>query len=108
MLDRIKTLLRDQLGLPSWVFLAAAGLASHVAMDLVLKKPVTSALGLLAPLTLGIAIEAYEIWVHYRGVGLFAEGNDPGWQILGRHGLDVLTMLALPLGLVLAGHLSSR
>jgi len=108
VLDRIKTLLRDQLGLPSWVFLAVAGLASHVAMDLVLKKPVTSALGLLAPLTLGIAIEAYEIWVHYRGVGLFAEGNDPGWQILGRHGLDVLTMLALPLGLVLAGHLSSR
>ena len=108
MLDSIKTILRDRLGLPSWVVLAGVGLASHVALNLILKRPVTSAWGLLAPLALGIAVEAYEIWLHYRSVGLFAEGNDPVWQILGRHGLDVLCMLALPSGVVLAEHLASR
>lgn len=58
MLDRIKVLLRDTHGLPSWVVLAAVGLASYVALNLILHKPVTSAFGLLAPLMLGIAIEA--------------------------------------------------
>ena len=108
MLDRIKFLFRDQLGLPTWAVLVAVGLASHVALNLVLRKPVTSTWGLLAPLTLGIAIEAYEIWLHYRHIGLLAEGNDPLWMILGRHSLDVVLMLALPGLIVAAGRFSSR
>jgi len=108
MLDQLKAVLRDKLGIPTWVVLLAVGLVAHLALNTLLRKPPSSPWGLLAPLTLGIAIEAYEIWLQYRHIGLFAEGNDPVWQILGRHGLDVLKMLALPFGLVLAGHLSSR
>ena len=108
MLDRLKTILRDQLGLPSWVVLAAAGLAAHVVLNVLLRKPATSAWGLLAPLTLGALLEAYEIWIQYRNIGLFAPGNDPLIVILGRHGLDVLVMLALPALLVAAGNLSAK
>jgi len=108
MLDHIKFILRDQLGLPAWGVLIAVGLASHLALSALLRKPVTSSWGLLAPLALGVAVESYEIWVQYRDAGLFAEGNDPVWQIIARHGLDVATMLALPLLLVLAGLSSAR
>jgi hypothetical protein len=48
-----------------------------------------------------VAIEACEIWQHYRVGGLFAPGNDPLVQILGRHATDVMVMLALPVALVL-------
>jgi hypothetical protein len=68
----------------------------------------TFALGLLAPLVLGIAIETYEIWVRYRDFGLLAPGNDPVWQIVARHGLDIVSMLVLPIVLVLVGTASSR
>jgi len=34
--------------------------------------------------------------------------NDSLWMMLGRHSLDVLIMLALPLLLVLAGQASAR
>ncbi len=108
MIERLKSLLRDQIGLPTWVVLAAAGLAAHIVLNVLLRKPVTSAWGLLAPLSLGCLMEAYEIWVQYRHVGLFAPANDPLFVILGRHGLDVLVMLALPALLVAAGSLSSK
>lgn len=108
MLDRIKTLRRDQLGLPTWVVLSAVGFASHVVLNLILKKPVTSGWGLLAPLTLGVAIEAYEIWLQYRGIGLLAEGNDPLLMIFGRDALDVVVMLALPVLIAVGARLSTR
>lgn len=108
MFDRLKTLLRDQLGLPPWVVLVGIGLVSHILLNALLRKPLTSAWGLLAPLILGIIIEAYEIWIQYRDVGLFADENDPIWLIISRHGLDVMTILALPILLVMAGAYSSR
>ena len=102
------TILRDQLGLPSWAVLAVAGLMAHLALNAALRRPLSSAWGMLAPLTLGVVVEVYEIWVQYRGVGLLAHGNDPIWLIVARHGLDVATMLALPVLLVVAGHVASR
>jgi hypothetical protein len=62
-----------------------------------LKKPWTSPWGLLAPLLLAVPIKGYEIWAHYRHIGLFAARNDPLWMTLGRHSLDVFIMLVLPL-----------
>lgn len=85
-----------------------AGFVAHFALNAVLRKPLTSALGLLAPLALGLALESYEIWVQYRNVGLFAPGNDPVLTILLRHGFDIVKMLAVPLLLVVAGTLSAR
>lgn len=108
MLDHIKFVLRDQLGLPAWAVLIAVGLASHLALNALLRRPVTSAWGLLAPLALGVSVESCEIWAQYRQVGLFAAGNDPVWQIIARHGGDVAKMLALPFLLVLAGLSSAR
>ncbi len=64
-----------------------------------------SAWGLLAPLVLGVAIESFEIWRSYGDIGLLAPGNDPLLSIAGRHGMDVLSMLALPLILVGVGRL---
>ncbi len=108
MLSDLKSLLRDQLGLPSWAVLAAAGIVAHFVVNALLRKPMTSGWGLLGPLVVGIAIESWEIWVHYRNIGLFAPGNDPLLVILGRHGLDVLVMLAVPLGIVIIGALAAR
>ena len=107
MLTHLKSTLQ-QSGIPPWAVLLAAGLVSHLVLNAVLRKPWTSPWGLLAPLLLGVLIEGYEIWAHYRHIGLFADGNDPLWMILGRHSLDVLKLLALPLLLVLAGQASGR
>ncbi len=108
MLEQLKSLLREQLGLPAWLVLVTGGLAAHLALTVVLRKAPASAWGLLAPLALGLAVEGYEIWVHYRHVGLLAPGNDPLWQILARHALDVARVLCLPLLLVAIGLWSAR
>lgn len=105
---KIKTFLRDQLGLPPFVLLAAAGCLAYLSLNALLRKPLTSAWGLLAPLVLGLLLESYEIWVEYRDVGLFAPGNDPLAVILARHALDVAIVLVLPLLLTLVGVLGSH
>lgn len=108
MLDRFKTLLRDQVELPAWVVLTLTGLVGHIALNAILRRPVTSAWGLLAPLTLRAALESYEIWVSYRALGLFAPSNDPLLAIRLRHGLDIVMMLVLPAALVATAAFSSR
>lgn len=96
------------MGLPPFAVLLIAGLIAHFSLNTLLRKPVTSAWGLVAPLILGIGLETYEIWVEYRRVGLFAEGNDPVWMILARHGIDVLIIISGPLLLVGLGILLRR
>jgi len=108
VLQQIKGLIRDQLGLSPSLMFIVAGCVVHLALNAVLRKPLTSATGLLAPLALGLALESYEIWVQYRNVGLFAPGNDPLFAILWRHGFDIVKILAAPLLLVAAGTLSTR
>lgn len=108
MIDAFKSLIRDQLGMPAWVVLPVAGLIAFLALNVLLRRPWTSAIGLVAPLVLGLALEAYEIRVQYRDAGLAAPGNDPLWMILGRHGLDVALMLSLPLLAVASRLFSSR
>lgn len=100
MIEGLKSFLREQLGLPGWVVLAATGLALHLLANALWKRPVGSAAGLVAPLSAAVLIEAFEIWVRYRPIGLFAPGNDPLWQILGRHSIDVAIMLLPPVVLV--------
>ena len=107
MLAKLKSLVH-QSGIPPWAVLLVVGGASHLALNALLKKPWASPWGLLAPLLLGVLIEGYEIWAHYRHIGLFASGNDPLSMILGKHSVDVLIMLALPLLLVFAGQTSAR
>jgi hypothetical protein len=108
MLQQFKTVLRDQLGLSPFAVLLVAGFAAHIALNALLRKSPTSPWGLLAPLLLGVALEAYEIWHAYRDVGLFAPGNDPLLTILARHALDIGKMLVGPLLLVALGHLPIR
>ncbi len=108
MLQQIKFLMRDQLGLPPVAVLVVAGCVAHLLLNVLLRKPLSSAWGLLAPLILGLALESYEIWVQYRNVGLLASGNDPLLAIFIRHGLDILKMLAAPSFLVVLGFLSAR
>lgn len=108
MLQSIKVVLRDQLGLPPFTVLLAAGCISHLVLNALLHKSPTSAWGLLAPLFLGVALESCEIWLQYGNLGLLAPGNDPLLTILSRHGLDVATMLAVPLVLVTLGRLRSH
>lgn len=105
MLDRLKGLLREQLGLSPAFVLLAVGLCAYLALNAVMRKPPFAATGLLAPLLLGTALETYEIWHRYQESGLLAPGNDPLLQILGRHAIDVLLMLAIPLLLVAGGRL---
>lgn len=100
MIEYIKTLLRDDLGISSDVVLVIAGILAHIVLCLILRKPIYSAWGLLAPLILGITLESYEIWIHYRNIGLFAEGNDPLFVILLRHSFDIIKLLSLPVLLV--------
>ena len=88
--------------------LAVAGCLIHLLLNAVLRKPVTSAWGLLGPLAFGVILESYEIWMQYRSIGLFAPGNDPLLTILARHGLDVLLMLSVPVLIVSAGALSAK
>ena len=108
MLQQLKHLLRDQLGIPPFAVLVVAGCAAHLALNALLHKPLTSAWGLLAPLALGVALEGYEIWDAYRDSGLFAPGNDPLLTILERHGLDVLKVVAAPVIVVVLGFFSDR
>jgi len=108
MLQQIKTLLRDQLGLPPLAILAAAGLIAHLLLNMLLRRTPTSPWGLLAPILLGITLEAWEIWVQYKDIGLAAPESDPLIDILARHASDVVTMLAGPLLLVVAGAMSPR
>jgi hypothetical protein len=103
VLSQIKEFLRDVVGLPPLLVLVGLGLASHVVSNLLLEKPITSAYGLVIPLILGTSIEAYEIWLQYRQIGLLAPGNDPVWMILARHAMDVVFILAAPTALVLYG-----
>ena len=108
MLLKLKYFLRDQIGLPPWTVLVALGCLAHLLLNTMLRKPFTSGWGLFAPFALGIAIEAWEIWVQYRNIGLFAPGNDALLIILGRHGLDVAAMLGGPLLIVLFGVIFSK
>lgn len=108
MVNRLKTLLRDELGLPPWIVLATIGLFAFLALNALLRKPVTSAWGLLGPLVIGIALESYEIWAQYRDIGLFGPGNDPLIVILGRHGLDIVSMLGIPVLVVVTGLLVAK
>lgn len=105
MLERLKGMLREQLGLSPAFVLLVAGLCAHLALNAAVRKPPFAATGLLAPLLLGLTLEAYEIWHRYRDSGLFAPGNDPLLEILGRHAIDVLLMLAIPLLVVAGGRL---
>ena len=108
MIEQLKTLLRDTLALPPDLVLAVSGLIGHLLLCLMLRLPMHSPWGLLAPAILGMLIEGYEIWVQYRDVGLFAPGNDPLGVILLRHALDLLKMLGLPLLLVVIGRTTSH
>lgn len=108
MLGQLKTVIRDQLGVPPWLALVVVGCLAHVAATALLRKPLTSPWGLIAPLAVGVALESYEIWRHYRGVGLLAPGNDPLLTILGRHALDVVLVLAGPLLVVALGVMIER
>jgi hypothetical protein len=81
--------------------LVAVGCLAHVFLNALLRRPIASAWGLLGPLGLGVVLESYEIWVHYRNIGLFAPGNDALITILSRHGLDVASMLIVPFLVVL-------
>lgn len=108
MIQQLKSLIRDQFGLPPDLVLGVTGCVSFLLLNLLLRKPLMSAWGMLAPLILGVLIESYEIWVQYRSIGLFAPGNDPLINILARHGLDVLKMLAAPILLVVLGLFSTR
>ena len=103
MLNDLKSLIRDQLGIPSWMVLIATGVTAHIFLNAILRKPVESYWGLIGPAALGVALEAYEIWFLYRSIGLFAPGNDPILAILGRHGLDIALMLVGPLLIVVFG-----
>lgn len=80
----------------------------HLALVLLFRKPLTSPLGLLGPLIAGIALEAYEIFEHYRTDGLFAAGADPLYIIIARHSTDILAMLVLPMLIVGWGLFSER
>ena len=108
MLQKMKFFIRDQLGLPPFAVLMVAGLAAHLVLNALLRKSPTSAWGLLATLVLGVALESYEIWLHYGTLGLTAPGNDALSTILSRHGLDVAKMAAAPSLLVVLGALSGR
>ncbi len=103
MISTIKSFLRETLALPPELVLVVAGLVSHVMLCLLLGRSPYAAWGLLGPLIFGVALEGYEIWVHYKDIGLFAPGNDSLLTILLRHGKDVLLMLSLPLLLVAMG-----
>jgi hypothetical protein len=108
MLDQLKSFFRDTIALPPDLVLVIVGLIAHLLLCLVLRKPLNSAWGLLAPIIIGIFIEGYEIWVQYRDVGLFAPSNDPLAVILLRHSLDILKMLVLPVLLVAIGKISAH
>ena len=108
MLGNVKSILRDQLGVPTWLVLVVVGCLAHALLNAALRRPLSSPWGLFGPLALGIAIEAYEIWAHYRHAGLFAPGSDPLPMILGRHSLDVLVMIALPGAFVAASAIVAR
>ncbi len=103
LLRELKSIFRDQLGLPPWVVLVAVGCLAHVVLNAVFRRPITSPWGLLAPVCLGVALESYEIWIQYRNVGLFAPSNDTLLTILARHGLDIVFMIAGPILLVVVG-----
>ena len=106
MFEHIKSFLRDTLALPSGLILMIVGLVSHILFCLLLRKPLNSAWGLLAPVLLGILIESYEIWIHYRDIGLLAPDNDPLGVILLRHSFDIFKMLMLPSLLVILSKIS--
>ena len=108
MIAKLKYFLRDYLGLPPWAILAVAGCLLYILVNALLRKPVTSAWGLLGPLAAGIALESYEIWVQYRQSGLFAPDNEPIIVIFARHGLDVIVMLVAPILIVLFGAVTAR
>ena len=88
--------------------LVTVGCVAHVIVNAALRRPITAGLGLLGPLSLGVALESYEIWIQYKNVGLFAPGNDALLIILGRHGLDVSLMLAGPILIVVIGAILAK
>ena len=107
-LEQIKVFLRDQLNLPPYLILIFIGLILHTVFCAMLRKPMTSPWGLIAPLIFGIGLESYEIWMHYKDVGLTAPQNDPVLLILIRHSLDVMKIIAVPLLLIVYGSIFHR
>ena len=85
-----------------------AGCIAHLLLNAVLRKPATSAWGLLAPLALGVSLESIEIWVQYRDVGLLAQGSAGVLGIILRHSLDLLKIMLIPLSLVAIGMFAPR
>lgn len=108
MLSDFKAVFRDYVGAPPWLVLTIVGCLAHIASNVVLRKPITSTWGLIAPLTLGLTLESYEIWEQYRHVGLFAPTNDPLILILIRHAIDIAFLLIGPALMVLGGTILVR
>lgn len=108
MVGNLKRFITDTLGLSPALALIAIGLASHLLLNVLLRKPLTAPHGLLLALVIGMSIEGYEIWQAYRNAGLFPPGNDPLLTILGRHLRDVLILLSGPLALSAIGIASTR
>lgn len=103
MLIQIKDLIRNQLGIPPAMALLIAGAVLHLATNLLLRRRLTSIAGLCVTAVIAVSIEAGEIVIAYRDVGIFTPGADPLYVIVGRHMVDVILMLAIPGMLVISG-----
>ncbi len=96
MLDRLKALLRDGLGLAPDAILVFLGLGIFLATCLIGRRPLTWAWALLPGLGLALFLEAVEVWQHYGAQGLKSATAAQLAGIVLRHARDLLVMNLAP------------
>ena len=103
LIQGLKSLLRDHAGIPAPVLFVSTGTGAFLVTNWLLGNRWFSPWGLCGAAMLGIAIESYEIWDHYKNQDLFSSDARVLATILGRHATDILWMLAVPAALVFLG-----
>ena len=84
------------------------GLGVYLATCLVTRHALTWAWALLPGLVFAVALEAWEIWDHYRLAGLAKHGTSSLLAVSLRHAKDVLLFNLGPVAVFLSAHLLER
>lgn len=107
-LQRLKLAIHMLLPLSGDAVMVFVGLGAYLATCLVTRHALSWAWALVPGLVLAVALETWEVWDHYRLVGLARSGPLGLLEIAARHSRDVLIYNLAPFSVWASAYLLER
>ena len=107
-LHRLKLAIQMLLPLSGDAVMIFVGLGAYLATCLITRHALTWAWALAPGLCLALAVEAWEIWDHYRLVGLARTEREELLAIAIRHSRDILIVNLAPFAVFVTAHVLAR